>query len=135
MEDDFSNDVIDQAYEAAIFPERWARVLDDLASGTDSAFGSLATVGKDGVRSIESPLAEQLISEFKTWGPLTANTRFGRGGQVPYHGFISDYDAFEPDEIEKDPFYVDFLRPRGYGWCAWTMITNPTTDLIVLNVE
>jgi len=90
---DFWGSVIDRANEAAMFPVNWARVLDDLTAGTDSAFGSLAAVDKDGVRSVESSLAGQLISEFKTWGPLTANSRLARDVQARYHGFLSDHDV------------------------------------------
>lgn len=35
-------------------------------------------------------------------------------------GFIGDHDRFTPEEIARDPFYQEFLRPEGLRWhgCA-----------------
>jgi hypothetical protein len=37
--------------------------------------------------------------------------------------------------MERDPFYRDFLYPRGYGCFCGTIITPPTGDLLVFSVE
>lgn len=32
--------------------------------------------------------------------------------------FLSDFDRFTPEEIARDPFYEEFLRPFGFRWHA-----------------
>ena len=76
MHDEPAERLIDGAYEAAIRPELWQAVLDDLVRFTDAAYGSLAAVSDGQVRSIASPLAEQLIADFfARYGRLGANRR------------------------------------------------------------
>lgn len=33
-------------------------------------------------------------------------------------GFLADFDRFTPEEIGRDPFYEEFLRPIGFRWHA-----------------
>jgi len=49
--------------------------------------------------------------------------------------FLTDLDAFALDEIDTIPYYRDFLRPLGLGWCAVTTIDVPTGDPLVFCIE
>ena len=37
-------------------------------------------------------------------------------------GFRLDQDDFTPHELKSDPFYQDFLKPRGLGWHACALL-------------
>ncbi len=39
-------------------------------------------------------------------------------------GFRLDADDFTADEIGRDPFYQEFLRPRGLGWHACALLAD-----------
>jgi DNA-binding CsgD family transcriptional regulator len=49
--------------------------------------------------------------------------------------FLTDLDAFTLEEIERDPFYQEFLRPLGFGWCTGTTIRTPAGDTLVFTSE
>jgi DNA-binding CsgD family transcriptional regulator len=37
-------------------------------------------------------------------------------------GFVTDFDCYAPEEIARDPFYQEFLRPRDFYWHACAML-------------
>jgi DNA-binding CsgD family transcriptional regulator len=37
--------------------------------------------------------------------------------------------------MDEEPFYSEFLRPRGFGWCVGTTIRSPSDDALVFSVE
>lgn len=39
-------------------------------------------------------------------------------------GFRLDQDDFEPEELDRDPYYQEFLRARGYGWHACALLAG-----------
>ena len=49
--------------------------------------------------------------------------------------FFVEHDFWSDAEIDADPVYRDFFRPRGLGWSAGTGVQVPTGDNIVLGVE
>jgi DNA-binding CsgD family transcriptional regulator len=49
--------------------------------------------------------------------------------------FLTDLDAFTPEEIERDAFYTSFLRSHGLGWCVGTAIHSPAGDTLVFSTE
>jgi DNA-binding CsgD family transcriptional regulator len=51
-------------------------------------------------------------------------------------GFRVDQDDFSLEEIERDPFYQDFLRPRGFGWHACALVSGATgADHVTLTLR
>jgi DNA-binding CsgD family transcriptional regulator len=48
---------------------------------------------------------------------------------------MTDADLFTDEEIDRDPFYTDFLRPRGYGWMVGNVFDAPTGELIAISAE
>ncbi len=41
-----------------------------------------------------------------------------------FEGFRLDQDDFSAEEIAKDAYYQDFLRPRGFGWHACALLAG-----------
>jgi DNA-binding CsgD family transcriptional regulator len=64
-----------------------------------------------------------------------------RGQRAPllfgarHAGFLTEHDLATNEVIDADPYYREYLRPNGYGWCAATAIALPTADMLVLTVE
>jgi len=127
--------LIDDIYEAAVLPERWGRVLDSLAAIADGE-GTLLFVDAPGaVQYICSPAISQLIAEWVSSEWVARNTRGQRLIPIREPRFLTDLDAFTHAELERDPYYVEFLRPRGLGWCVGTSIRSPMGDTLVFSVE
>lgn len=49
--------------------------------------------------------------------------------------FLTDLDAFTREELEQEPYYTDFLRPQGLGWCVGTSVYSPAGDVLVVSIE
>lgn len=133
--------LIDDIYEAAAVPEQWPRVLAALAALVDGMGAGLFSVPAnrqiDGAREryVCTPSMEQVVADFAALGRPELNQRSPRAIGRRHPGFLTDHDVFTEDELGKDPFYVDFLRPRGLGWCAGSAIFVPGGDTLVVSIE
>jgi DNA-binding CsgD family transcriptional regulator len=126
--------LIDRLYEAAVVPELWPDVIDALSRRTDAALGSLM-LWKDGVsRWVGTPAADKLISDYVALGRPDFNSRVPRATESAL-GFITEHEMFKPEEIGRDPFYREFLYPRGYGWVAVTSYTSPSGECLYFSLE
>lgn len=127
--------LVDEIYEAGSVPDLWPRALDRLAAAVDGAGAALFAVRADGLRSVATPVMVDLLQEFEAMGRPELNRRTPRAVSLRHPGFITEADVFTEAELEADPFYAEFLRPRGFGWCAGSAIFVPGGDTIVISVE
>lgn len=67
-------------------------------------------------------LAEHVASY--AGGDRPPDPRAGRVLPSLAEGFRLDGDDFTPDEIRRDPFYQEFLYPRGLGWHACALLAG-----------
>ena len=126
---------LDRIYEAAVVPEFWPEVIDDLVRLSEAALGSLFAISGGMSRWIGTPAAEKMISDFFALGNQYPNSRIPRGMALRPTGFFTDYDLFTKEEIARDPFYQEFLHPRGYGWVAATEFAVPSGDTLIFSLE
>jgi DNA-binding CsgD family transcriptional regulator len=50
--------------------------------------------------------------------------------------FRLDQDDFSPEEITRDPYYQEFLRPRGFGWHACALLAGaPGAETVNLTLR
>jgi DNA-binding CsgD family transcriptional regulator len=49
--------------------------------------------------------------------------------------FLTDLDEFTLEELDRDPYYTAFLRPRGLGWVVGTAIHSTSGDTLVFSIE
>jgi DNA-binding CsgD family transcriptional regulator len=127
--------LVNDVYEAAIVPELWPKALAEMAGLADAAFASLLTFDGSVLRWTGTPEAIDLIDSFKTVEATIPNCRILAAIHKKPFGFITDADLFTDDEIERDPFYTEFLRPRGYGWMVGNVFDAPTGELIAISAE
>jgi DNA-binding CsgD family transcriptional regulator len=86
---------------------------------------------------ISSARLEAFVSEWATSDWLLKG-RDPRGTRlVPRKDarFLTDLDEFTPKELENEPYYQDFLRSHGLGWCVGTAIHSPSGDTLVFSIE
>ncbi len=126
---------ISDIYEAGGAPELWDHILDRLAE-IASAEGSLLFAVNAGVTAWRSSRAIlPTVSEWLSTDWVNRNSRAQRLIPLKEPRFLTDLDAFSLEELDKDPFYAEFLRPRGLGWCVGTAIHSPSADTIVFSIE
>lgn len=127
--------IIDGIYEAALVPEQWSAVLEAVSRKTDSAFGTVF-IYRDGVHKfVGTPESERLVSDYVALGQPKLNSRIDRSLALNSPGFVTDHDFFSEREIADDPFYRDFMYPRGYGWVACTHFPLPSGDVVSVSFE
>jgi DNA-binding CsgD family transcriptional regulator len=128
-------DLVSLIYEAAAIPERWPGVLATLSRMVDGAGGLLFTVANpESVRWTSTPNLRDDFVEFLRDGWAAINPRPARFFAVNHAGFIRDNDHFTAEEIESDPVYK-FLRSKGLGWAAGTILSVPSGDSINFSFE
>ena len=128
-------DLVDDIYAAAVTPERWGRVLDQMANISDAEGTILFTAGPEGIRWVSTGAICALVKEWVSSEWLRRNERGKRLIPRQEPRFLTDLDGFTEDELNREPFYTEFLRPRGLGWCAGTAIALPSGRPIVFSIE
>jgi DNA-binding CsgD family transcriptional regulator len=131
---DFAS-LIDLIYEAAIAPERWITVLDQLAEIADAEGALLFAAAPGRPRWISS---EKIRERMELWSKspwFRDNPRGRRLVPLKDARFLTDLDAFTLQELDEDPWYNSFLRANGLGWCVGTSIRPPVGDTLVFSIE
>ncbi|WP_181705740.1 helix-turn-helix transcriptional regulator [Chthonobacter rhizosphaerae] len=128
------NAFVDSIYEAALVPELWPDLLDGLTREADALGSMCFTASPTRTNWVSSREVEPLLARFLADGWMARNTRVERALKLDLPGFVSDQDMFTPEEMDRDPM-IAYLRQNGGGWCTGTLITMPSGDLLVFNIE
>jgi DNA-binding CsgD family transcriptional regulator len=81
-----------------------------------------------------SPRFEQdVLAHFEMFP--AGNERTNRLVAKQHCGFVTDHDVFTPAEMDREPVFRDFFRPRGYGGGVATAIMSPSGDAFVVHAE
>ncbi|WP_204264837.1 hypothetical protein, partial [Escherichia coli] len=92
-------------------------VLDELAALAGCRPALLFTTdganvtGAIGNQAIQEPLRVFVEDGWMARNPQGARTLARREPR-----FTNDLDIFTREEIEQDPYYLEFLRPQGMSW-------------------
>jgi DNA-binding CsgD family transcriptional regulator len=127
--------LIDRIYECSVLPDLWPGVLDELADLAD-ARGGLLFSARD--RVLNWTASANLSDVFRAyvedgWFPRCTRRVCLFGQSQP--GFFVEHDFWTADQIDNNPIYRDFFRPRGLGWSAGTGLQMPTGDRVVFSIE
>ncbi len=121
-------ELIDRIYEAAVVPERWPQLLEDIGQSIDAALGSIYLTRADfSMRLIGTKAAEKLVEEFSSLNPPIEPIRFRKAAEIQFDGFYTDLD-FNDETIFSHPVYTEFLHPRNYGWFTAVDFAIPTGE-------
>ncbi|MES2151314.1 MAG: helix-turn-helix transcriptional regulator [Pseudomonadota bacterium] len=128
-------ELIDRIYECSFVPELWPGVLDELASLTGASGGLLFAVREKVLNWTSSSSLTEVFSSYVNDGWFNRCTRRICLFSQNQPGFLVEHDFWSKDQLDENPIYRDFFRPRGLGWSAGTGLLMPTGDSIVFSVE
>jgi DNA-binding CsgD family transcriptional regulator len=129
--------LIDQIYECALLPEHWPAVLERLSQFAD-ARGAAIFVARPAVgilRWSASAGFEEDMAAYVSGGWAPQDGRRVRIFAGLHDGFVTEQDVLTEADMDLDPTYAGFLRPRGLGRAAFTGIKMPTGDIIIVTVD
>jgi DNA-binding CsgD family transcriptional regulator len=130
-----TEDLIDKVYEAAVIPELWETVLDNVASRIGSFGGLLLfTANSQHTAWVGSSAMAPVYADFIEAGFAAKKTRARRAIAKNHAGFVRDNDLFTREEMDRDPAY-GYMRKGGIGWFAGTVVQAPTGDLAAFSWE
>lgn len=128
-------DLIDRIYECSFVPELWPAVLDDVARLTDTTGGVLFAAHGKGLKWTASDSVSEVVRSYVEDGWFARCDRrvcmYSRVAPT----FVRELDAWSQEEIDANPIYRDFFRPRGLGWSAGTGMSVPTGDNLIFTME
>ena len=128
------SDLIDRIYEASVVPELWPLVLDELAQMTESRGGILFSARKQLCWTASGAIRNVFEDYVNDGWFMRCPRRLCLMSQTQPSFFV-EQDFWSEEQIEVNPIYRDFFRPRGLGWSAGTGLQVPTGDSIVFSVE
>lgn len=126
---------VDQIYEAAVLPDLWPAVLDRLNAIGNGHFAALFSFSRDDWRWIASEYGVRISQEYIAEGWPQRTDRLQRLFAAQHPGFLGDLDVYTLEEMDNEPVFTEFHRPRGLGWGTATAIPVPTGDTFVFDVE
>ena len=127
--------LIDRIYEAAVVPEHWPGVLDELAQLTGASGGLLFAVRDRVLNWTSSAVLSEVFGEYIKDGWFARCSRRVCLFSSSDPSFLVEHDFWTQAQIDDNPIYRDFFRPHGLGWSAGTGLMMPTGDHIVFSVE
>ncbi|MBM3578797.1 MAG: helix-turn-helix transcriptional regulator [Alphaproteobacteria bacterium] len=128
-------ELIDRIYECSFAPDMWPDVLDELSHLAEAQGGVLFASREKVSRWAASPAICEHVENFMRGDWLSNCTRGGKLFSRRHPGFLTDDDVYTAEELERDPNYSEFLRPRGLGYSAATAISLPTGDTGIICLE
>ncbi len=128
-------DLIDRIYECSFVPELWPDVLDELALLADARGAQLFAVREKVMSWTTSATLTETFQAYLDEGWFGQCTRriclFSNNAP----SFLVEHDFWTDQQLDENPIYRNFFRPRGLGWSASTGLAMPTRDNIVFTVE
>ena len=125
-------DLIDRIYECSFVPELWPGVLDEVAQVADSSGGLLFAVRDKVLNWTSSSTLNDIFRAYVSDGWFAKCSRRVCLFSQNQPTFLVENDFWTDDQLDANPIYTDFFRPRGLGWSAGTGLMMPTGDNIVL---
>lgn len=130
-----SGGLVDRIYEAAVVPEYWPMVLQQISLLADGDAASLIAFSPDGsLRYVTTVSYEAAFADYAANGMHLPNVRPQRGLERMPMAFCHDLEICSQDELDADPIYVRFAKPYGFGWTAGTCVPVPSGDQIVYDM-
>lgn len=127
--------MIERIYEAAVLPDGWSTILEDVGRSVGAKGGLLIARSDEGTRFAGSPEALVIAQDFLAAGYMEQNDRIPRLIARQHPGFETDLDFHSPEEMARIPMYADFLVPRGWPLAAATSLRSHADSHLVLSIE
>src|SRR4051812_22542530 len=125
------SDIIDRLYAAALEPETWPEALHRLAHAVGAIGTVVIPVSEQGPRgALVSPEMREATAAYERdwWRHDSRVARFQ--ARRLSRGVVSEAELFSPEELARDLFRQEFLRPYGMGAFA-AQVVAPLPKLVV----
>ncbi len=128
---------LDSIYEAALRPELWRTALDRYANAVGGDAGILLPGPDSRIAPICSEIADETISIGVREGWFARNPRVDRGMRAMRNpqDVLTEERIFSYDEINREPWYTDFMHRCGFGWFAGTYLVPDGRSSVMISVE
>jgi DNA-binding CsgD family transcriptional regulator len=123
-------ELVDRIYECSLVPELWPSVLDELGHIADGVGGSFTISKADFQYWTASPGLRETTEKYVNEGWLWRGQVSARFFATRHAGFLTELDLFTLDELDLEPMFRDYWRPRGIGWAVATAIPMPTSEYV-----
>jgi DNA-binding CsgD family transcriptional regulator len=126
---------VDEIVAATLSGTDWMHGLRTLARAADARDAVLMRNSPHHMRSaVVTDEAAETVAAFAR-GVAPPNSRYARVRMGPGQGFRIDHDDYRPDELARDPFYQEFLRPAGVFWHANAILSVEAGDALELSFK
>lgn len=128
--------LISDIYEAAVIPERWFQVFEQISAFAGANGGFMIADTGAGARSwVATQRFRPVLGEFYAQGWHLRNTWAERGSRRKRLHFFDETEIFAPGELDSIPMYRDFIRPQGGGWSAGALMQFPGGGQVSMRFE
>jgi DNA-binding CsgD family transcriptional regulator len=122
---------IDRIYQAAVVPETWQLILDDIGKQVGAEAGGVALLTGDGWFDARySQWLDPTLHRYKSTNTMFKSQFIPRNAQLNHAGFLRVCDVYEDErEFLADPLMTDFFGPLGLRHPAATFVRLPTGNI------
>jgi len=125
---------VDDLVSAALLAEGWEEALTrftEAAGARDAVL--MRNAARKMVAAVTTAGAKEGVAAFAA-GQAPPNSRYRRID--PRHfGFRLDHDDYTDEDLARDPFYQEFLRPHGVFWHANTVLAPGADEYVELSLK
>jgi DNA-binding CsgD family transcriptional regulator len=120
---------------AALTGDGWESALAGFAEAA-GAHGAVIMRNRPDrlVSVIASDEIAEPVAEFAA-GRAPPSSRYAKVGSSRMVGFRVDHDDYSNDELAADPYYQEFLRPRGFFWHANALLMLAAGEIVELGLK
>ncbi len=120
---------------AALLGQGWEEALHRFAYAA-GAHGAVLMRNRPArmLAAITSEEVAETVSAFAA-GRAPPSSRYRRVLVGPRIGFRFDHDDYQQDQLDRDPFYQEFLRPVGFFWHANVALTFGRDEFVELSLK
>ncbi|UWU91371.1 helix-turn-helix transcriptional regulator [Bradyrhizobium sp. CB1015] len=118
IDDEELSKVLSRFGEAAVNPEAWRRIMDDICKAVGA---SAAILLQSDIRTPDVPRTDSIAEATDLYFRDNWHLRDPRAKGFPQMmagEVVTDLDVMTPEQIRADPMYNEVLFPFGYRWFA-----------------
>jgi PAS domain-containing protein len=118
------DDLAENFSAAAVDPSHWNAAMEAAATATGS-FGAVLLPVRGRAPSVPTSVSmKPTMEDYFRNGWALRDDRYRAVPIFMQRGVASDFDFTTPDEIARNDFYQDLLRPHGLRWFAVVKVGN-----------
>jgi DNA-binding CsgD family transcriptional regulator len=126
---------VDGVMAAAFLGDGWEQALAGLARATDARHAVLMrNTPRGAITSLSNEEAWEPIADYMA-GKVPPNPRYLRVNLGKSNGFRVDHDDYTDDELRREPYYQEFLRPNGVFWHANAVLAPGHDEYVELSLK